>query len=162
MSLSAKEQLIINNRRREVAKRYLKHMDQIDIAAELNVSQPTVSRDIEAINKKLEAAAKEDIQTRRARELAELDIMEKEAAENYYLSKQLTEGGRPSREMERWLKRWLEVKERKAKFLGLDQPAQIKIEDTGRETGTVVFYLPDNGRDPDFIPVAVPEKEIKE
>jgi predicted transcriptional regulator len=80
-------------------------MNQIDIADELNVSQSSVSRDIDFINKQLEAAAKEDIKTRRARELAELDIMENEAAENYYKAKELSEGGRPTNEMYRWLKR---------------------------------------------------------
>jgi predicted transcriptional regulator len=160
MSLTAKEKFELSERRRKVAKYYKQHWDQQEIADELGVSQPTVSRDIDFINKQWAAEALENISIRRARELAEIEEMEKEAAGNYYKAKDLTEGGKPSREMERWLKRWLEVKERKAKFLGLDQPAQFKIEETGKPQGSVIFYLPDNGRDPDFIPAAVPEKDL--
>ena len=162
MGLSAKEKMIILNRRREVAKYWKRHIDQKDIADELGVSASTITRDIEAINKQWAAEALENISIRRARELAEIEEMEKEAAGNYYHAKELTEGGRPSREMERWLKKWLEVKERKAKLLGLDQPAQFKFEDTSKEQGTVIFYLPDNGRDPDYIPPPIPESKIKD
>lgn len=159
MSQTAKEKFIISNRRRDVARLYKQHKDQVEIAEELGVSQPTVSRDIEFINKQWAAEALESLSIRRGRELAEIEEMEKEAAANYYKAKDLTKGGRPTNEMYKWLKRWLEVKERKAKFLGLDQPAQFKIEDPGRDQGTVIFYLPDNGRDPDIIPPPGPGSE---
>lgn len=160
MSLTAKEKFIITNRRRDVAKLYKQHKDQAEIAEKLGVSQPTVSRDIDFITKQWKGEALEEISIIRARELAELDEMEKEAAANYENARPAIDDGRPTREMDRWFKRRLEVKERKAKFLGLDQPAQLHVENSGQTEGQVIFYLPDNGRDPDFIQTPISENQI--
>jgi hypothetical protein len=56
---------------------------------------------------------------------------------------------------------WI-LERRHPEEFGRRDRVDLKAESNVHQEAKVVFYLPDNGRDPDFIPAAVPEKEIKE
>ena len=74
--ISTSKKTKISNRRKQVAQLYLNKVEQLDIAAKLEVSQATISNDLKALNKEWMEDAKGNIAQRKARELAELDFME--------------------------------------------------------------------------------------
>ncbi len=62
--------------RRNIAKLYLQGTTQMEIAERLNISQPTVSRDLTVIQKEWAAARINDIDERKRLELAKIDNLE--------------------------------------------------------------------------------------
>jgi hypothetical protein len=56
---------------------------------------------------------------------------------------------------------WI-LERRHPEEFGRRDRVDLKAEANVTQEAKVIFYLPDNGRDPDFIPAAVPEKEIKD
>lgn len=153
MSQTPREKAELAARRREVSKLYLQRYNQEEIAERLGISQPTVSRDVKFLTDQWKKDSEITIQETIARELADLNYMELEAALNYEASKP-GEGdpGRPlSRQLEKWAIIRLKIKERRARLLGLDQPQKVNLEGGGYSDSPVIFYLPDNGRDPDLI-----------
>ena len=113
-------------RRRKVVVLYLRHIDQVTIAQQLGVTQATVSRDLKALTQQWLAESVQAVEAVKARELAELDDMERECAMQFHVEKN------PA-----WLDRRLKCKERRAKLLGLDAPTKTALTDpTGeREAG---------------------------
>ena len=101
-------------RRQKVARLWAQHRNQTEIAKALGVNQSTVSRDLQVITARWVAEAVRDVGEIRARELAELDEMEKELAARWLQER------RPE-----WMRLRLAVKERRAKLLGLDMPVKI-------------------------------------
>jgi IS30 family transposase len=101
-------------RRLKVARLWAQHRNQTEIAKALGVNQSTVSRDLQVITARWVAEAVHDVGEIRARELAELDEMEKELAARWLQER------RPE-----WMRLRLAVKERRAKLLGLDMPVKI-------------------------------------
>jgi len=65
-------------RRLRVSDMYLKGMYQSEIAASLDVSQPTISRDITALQKEWKESALVDFNEAKAEELAKVDKLERE------------------------------------------------------------------------------------
>ncbi len=105
-------------RRRQVAARYVQHVDQQTIAEELGVDQSTISRDIKALTQQWHREAVADIMSVKAREAAELDAMERDCAEQFRTTKD-----------PRWITERRQIKERRAKLLGLDaQKAATNIQ----------------------------------
>ena len=137
-------------RRRRVAELYLLRKTQEEIADETGFSQSTVSRDVNFLIQEWRKDAQADIDLIISQELAELNYMDKEAAVNYYDSKNLSVDPSSGRKMEKWSLIRLKVKERKAKLLGLDQPTRLNVEGPGLD-GQIVVYIPDDGRNPDLI-----------
>lgn len=134
-AVSRQRKTEIAERRRNVASLYLRHITQEEIAKSMGVSQVTISRDIKKLTEQWMKEANADITTRKARELAELDDMEKDAALEFNKSK------RPD-----WWNARIKAKERRAKLLGLDAPTKQDIN-SRTEDVSVVLYLPDNERD---------------
>ena len=105
----------VAERRAAVARLWARHLTQEQIAQGVGVDQSTVSRDIKALVAAWRREALGDIADLRARELGDLDSMEREIA--------LAAGGdRSARELARLLEVRLHIKERRARLLGLDSP----------------------------------------
>lgn len=113
----------ITNRRKQVAQLYLNHVQQCDIAEKLGVSQGTISGDLKALNKAWLEDAKGDIAQIKARELAELDYMELDAAATI---QKLKKEGDYSKAL-RYAEHRLNIKDRRAKMLGLYEPDKIDV-----------------------------------
>jgi transposase-like protein len=114
-------------RQRKVAALYLRRVSQSEIAKQLGVNQATISRDLQVLYKLWRAEAASMIDEHQARELAELDQMEQDAAIQYSQTKRRD-----------WLDTRLKIKERRAKLLGLDIN---KVQHTGEGGGPVVIRV---------------------
>jgi len=132
MTVSAKKRAELIDRRRKVAKLYLRKMSQEDIAKKLGVSQSTVSRDIRYLTKKWTQEAIGDIDRRRGRELAELEEIEYDCAAQFASNKE------PA-----WLRIRLRAKERIARMLGLDAPTGIDLTSKGEKLDPNVIVVRD-------------------
>ena len=108
------EAVKIEERRRKVLQLYLRHQTQAEIGRVLGVDQKTISNDIAAIRAGWKEANTFDFDAIKQREAAELDEMEAEAAIEF--------GRKKSSE---WFTNRLKVKERRARLLGLDEPAKV-------------------------------------
>ena len=82
-----KKKLKAAARRPQVATLYLKGWSQGDLAAEFNVNQSTISRDLEKIQQGWLKAAKASFDAVKAKELARIDRLEREYWEQYEASK---------------------------------------------------------------------------
>lgn len=122
-TLDAQKAAEIAERRRVVASLLAKRMPQFEIAKTVGVSTATISRDITAIKAAWLEEAKQDVEVVIARELAELEDMEDDAAQ--------------AQSDPVWFEKRLKVKERKAKMLGLD--AATKSEIAGKNGGPIEF-----------------------
>lgn len=117
---AAKVASAVAERRRKVAALDLRHVDQVDIARQLDVDQSTVSRDLAALRAEWRAAAVADTDERAARELAELDDMERDCAVQF------------ARTHDRgWMTARLAIKDRRAALLGLDAPHRTELSGRG-------------------------------
>jgi len=111
----------VSKRRVTVAKLWTRRLTQEEIAAAVGVDQSTVSRDLKALVTAWRKEALGDVTATRARELADLDSMEREAA--------VAASAKVSpQELARLLEVRLRVKERRARLLGLDAPQRGKFE----------------------------------
>lgn len=128
------EALAIAKRRRMVAQLYLRRMTQIEIAEKLNISQATVSGDLKALKREWLEQSLDAVDEVRAREVAELDEMERDCALQFV-------GGKE----DVWILRRLGLKERRAKLLGLDKPAKATV--TINAITQLLDLLPEDLRD---------------
>lgn len=111
----------INDRRRQVAALYLNKVDQKDIAVKLGVSQGTISTDLKALNKEWAEKAHADISEIKARELAELELMELEAAAQYQAAKK----EKKDMTMLKFANHRLDIKKMRADLIGLNKPQKV-------------------------------------
>jgi predicted DNA-binding protein YlxM (UPF0122 family) len=120
----------IADRRKKVASYYLNKMPMVDIAEKLGVHKMTISRDVKELNKVWAKEAQADISEHIARELAELERMELEAAAMYQHFKGNEKKGFPlnSYDANKWFESRLKVKDRRAKLLGLDRPQKLDVD----------------------------------
>ncbi|MHB8870286.1 MAG: hypothetical protein ACYC6T_18320 [Thermoleophilia bacterium] len=110
-------------RRQTVAEYYFRlKMKQEDIAAQLGVSQPTVARDVKILLSRWREAALTDITELRARELADLESMERDCALRFAQTKD-----------PRFMSERRQLKKRRADMLGLDAPVRL----TGPNAGPI-------------------------
>ena len=77
----------IAERRRKCGELYLQGRTQTEIGIELRVGQPCVSKDLAFLRKEWLAAAVMDFNAAKARELARIDTLEREAWDAYAKSK---------------------------------------------------------------------------
>jgi predicted transcriptional regulator len=118
----------VSKRRATVAKLWTRRLTQEEIAAAVGVTRSTVSRDIKVLVAAWREEAVGDVTAMRARELADLDAMEREAA--------MAASAKVSpQELARLLEVRLRVKDRRARLLGLDAPQRQEV--TGRERGPI-------------------------
>lgn len=114
----------IAKRRQDVAEMYFRlHLREYEIAERLGVSQPTISRDVAYLVEQARQSASKDVDEHRARELADLDEMERDSAIQFQATKD-----------PRWMTERRMIKARRADMLGLDAPSKIAPTDpTGKE-----------------------------
>jgi len=79
MATKHNRRFAVTQRREKVTDLYVKGWSQAAIAIELNISQSTVSEDVQYVRRKWEQSAMCNFGELRARELHKLDYMEKEA-----------------------------------------------------------------------------------
>ena len=79
MGRNARETAQIAERRQDVVELFSKAWSQPAIARELGISQPTVSRDLQAICKQWRESSIRDFDAARERELQKLEVLEREA-----------------------------------------------------------------------------------
>ncbi len=79
MATEHNRRFAVAQRRYKVTELYLKKWSQAAIAAELNVSQSTVSEDVQFVRRKWEQSADRNFDELRTRELQTLDYIEREA-----------------------------------------------------------------------------------
>ena len=130
----------VQERRRKVAVLYLHRVRQIDIARQLHVAQATVSRDLKALEKQWLRESTEMLAQVKAREVAELDEMEEEAARRYQEQKSL-----------KWFKARLALKEQRAKLLGLNAATSVDVTSAGEplSTDSIVVWEVVEGDEPE-------------
>lgn len=126
-----------------MAKLHLEGRSQEEIAAQIGVSQPTVSRDIDAVLQEWRESAKSDIADRTAEELAGLKLLRSQVWAAWHRSvgehiktvdgkdgvTTTTEelAGDP-----RYLDVWLRAGERLSRLLGMDAPKKTDITSGGK------------------------------
>jgi hypothetical protein len=81
------EKLAILQRRRHVARRYLRGESQWEIATSFELDQCTISRDLEALRKEWRAAMNLDTAALRGQELAKIDETERQAWQGWEKSR---------------------------------------------------------------------------
>lgn len=118
----------IAERRHRVARLCARKLTQREIARTLGISQATVSRDVGEIEKQWMAEARAELDSHRARELSELQAMERDLATIAATDPD------PSVKIRAMAER-RQVKARIASMIGLDAPA--KHEHTGKDSGPI-------------------------
>ena len=79
MPVARSKQLEMTRRRQLVADLYVRGWNQVSIAQEVGVGQPTISTDLKAIRREWRESTVRDFDTARAVELRKLDRVEREA-----------------------------------------------------------------------------------
>ena len=125
--MAKKQKALDLARRRElVARMALQGKRQFEIAAELQIDQSTVCRDLEAVERGWQRGAQADIATLRARQLAEIEETRRQACRSFEASKAGGRAGDP-----RFLRLELECTGQMAKLLGVNTP--VKVAETDAE-----------------------------
>lgn len=136
----ARKKKSIEERRRQVAELWKRHVDQTTIAKQLGVAQSTVSRDLREITKRWVEEAIADVGEIRARELAELSQIEGDAAKRFAVEYD-----------HKWLEIRLKCKQRRAALLGLDMPMKVAQTDSAGNdlppVREIVIELPPDDED---------------
>ena len=115
------------------------HMTQEEISRREGVSRKTVANDVKALQAQWRKELIDDPVIIKAQELAELNDMERDCIRGYALSGDAV-----------WLRERRQIKERKAKLLGLDAP--IRQEHSGPDGEPIeqhVRVIADALKDPD-------------
>lgn len=126
--LESPEYATITERRFRVARYRAQKLTLREIAAAIGVSAATVYRDIKALDTVWLKSAQGERDEHRARELAELQAMERQVATAY--------GSSQNEDAKiRWMAERLRIKARIASLLGLDAPrtftGEIEVKDGG-------------------------------
>ena len=116
----------VSARRVTVAKLWTRRLTQEEIAAAVGVNQSTISRDVKVLVAAWREKALGDVTDARARDLADLDAMEREAA-------MAASGSVSPQELARLLEVRLRVKERRSRLLGLDAPQRQEVTRKAQE-----------------------------
>lgn len=123
--------LVIQQRRQEVARLYYSRVAQTDIASRLGVTQGTVSTDLAAIRRQWQRSAQGDFLARLAEELAKLDAIEMESWSAWRRSvAPLPKKGKPGPERpgdDRFLGRVFACVETRLKLIGALKPGQTNV-----------------------------------
>lgn len=132
MGMSALQLETQASRRREVASKYVARVSKLQIARELEVNVQTINRDVKWLIEKWNKELVQDPVAARARTLATMQELEREAATRYVATK---DGS--------WWDRWLLAVQAISRFLGLDAPIEINTHLDGDVNFTVEFETPD-------------------
>lgn len=83
----AQNKLVIAERRAQVAALYTKKKSQMEIAAELQVDQATISRDLQALHRQWRESGVRNLDAYKMQELMRIDVMERDYWEAWEASK---------------------------------------------------------------------------
>lgn len=120
-----------------MAQLYLNHlnpMNQDQIAQQLHVDRATVTRDVQFLIAEWQENARQSTFEHMARELAEMDQMEREAAVMFQQARKDGKAGGAS--AAQWYKLRLDTKKRRSDLLGLDKITAIAVEKLMKEDKT--------------------------
>jgi hypothetical protein len=146
MPLQPSRRLRINLRRKQVADLYLQGWTQAAIAAEVGVTQPTISHDLEKIQKAWREDSIRDFDLRREIELQKIDRVEREAWAAWERSQKPDQSAQTyddtnNRRTRRTVRnrngdpRYLDIVLKcgvaRRELLGLDAPKRMEIETDG-------------------------------
>jgi len=150
--------------RRRIADLYLQGWLQVDIAAEVGVSQSTVSLDLKALHKEWQKSALVDIDAAKSKELARIDRLEREYWDAWYRScldaetttKKAVETAKETRKEAvqtakgqsgdpRFLQGVQWCIERRCKILGIDAPQKQEVSGPGGTAIEIVEIVRDYG-----------------
>jgi hypothetical protein len=120
------------SRRREVATKYIARVSKAQIARDLHVNPQTINRDVKWLEEKWNAELIKDPVAARARTLATMQQLERDAAKKY---QDTGEGS--------WWDRWLVAVQAITHFLGLDSPIKVDAHLDGDLHFTFSFETPD-------------------
>jgi len=150
--------------RRRIAELYLEGWLQADIAEELELSQSTISNDLNALHKRWLESSLIDFDQAKAVEIAKVDKLEREYYRAWRESKEdkeisVTEkavGEKPRSTAQirregqvgdpRFLAGVQWCIERRCKILGIDAPTKTDLTSKGERLPSAIIYLPDNER----------------
>jgi len=139
MPVSPKKRMAVAKRRERVAEHYLAGMTQEAIAAELNVSQSTISSDLKALKQEWQESANHDFVLLKEMERKRLDRLDREAWDGWRRSQKpmevtrivQTDNGRhiekrivPQVGDRRYLELLLRIAATRHKLMGLDAAAE--------------------------------------
>lgn len=156
MSVSRTQKLKILNRRQQVMALRLKEWSQAEIAAELGVSQATVSGDLKQIEKEWRASSIRDFDLACAVELKKIDQLERAAWEGYEQSKKPAQsavmhgdaGSSPARKTvknrygdPRFLDQVHKCMAARRALLGLDAPKRVESQESPDKPLTIASLL---------------------
>lgn len=125
----------INERREKVGKHLSMRLTYREIAKVLGTSLATVARDVEALRQQWRDRLADSLHDMKAREIADLDEMEREAAVQFLSAL----NGKDHDLAIKWFDKRLDVKVRRAKMLGLDAPVHHVID--SREALDTIMLL---------------------
>lgn len=118
------------DRRKTVVALLKDGFSQAEIATQLDVSEPTISRDVAAISEVMDKTIAGKVSLFREAEIEKLDKLEAEAIENYQIALELRDGedkvvnsaswDRYDKGAKRWWDAQLQIAERRSKLLNLD------------------------------------------
>lgn len=117
------QEALTEARRLKVARLVCQKKTQVEIARICEVNQSTICRDLEEVKKRWEAKSEEAYETKIARELADLEEMERQAVRNFMRKRQGFVG---ERRIE-WLLARLQIKDRILKLIMRDHPTKVAL-----------------------------------
>ena len=133
-------------RRQRVVSLYLRHVPKGRIAELLEVSANTITADIKWIEEEWPTRLLDDVVEVKARELALLNDLEREAADRYqgyYAMDKGTKDREPAPVLVagdgHWWDRMLEASVNRRKLLGLDAPAKQEL--TGKDGAPLITHV---------------------
>ncbi len=142
MGQSNQQRAVIQERRRQVATLYLRRERKGRIALAMGVDPNTIASDIRWLEAQWRQELLTDPVAVKAKELAEMDDMEREAVDRglgYFTMGKETKGEEPEpiwiRGDGHWWDRRLAIKKRRAEMLGFDAPQRKEV--SGKDGGPV-------------------------
>lgn len=150
MGMTALEVVKQDERRRLIAGLYIRRIPKKEIAVFANCSKQTVTRDVKWLKERWNKELIKDPVAHRARTLASMQEIEKQAASRYLATNSIG-----------WWRCWLEAVEAITRFLGLDSPIKVDTHLDGDLRFTFMFETPD-GRIVDAERWAVMQLETEE
>jgi len=132
MAMTAQETADQAERRRLIAGLYVRRIPKGEIAKLAQCSNQTVTRDVKWLIERWNKELIKDPVAQRARTLAALQELEKQAAAKYL-----------STNLMGWWDRWIQAVQAISRFLGLDAPIKIDAHLEGDVNFTIEFEKPD-------------------
>ena len=128
--MAGKSRVELAERRRQVAGLLLRKVLKGEIAKALGVDSDTITNDVKWLDATWQKEMAQELMAMKSRELAELREMERYCAQKLAGYNVLRNNVPVHIDGDgKWMTRWLQVKERIAKMMGLDAPEKLDVLD---------------------------------